>query len=54
MEPGLLEMQTMDSSNDGGPNSAKIMQYREAGMVNTGTVFFGQLTLDDSRESVEG
>jgi hypothetical protein len=49
-----LEMQTMDSSNNGGPNSAKIMQYREAGMFNTGTVFFGPLSLGDSRESVEG
>jgi hypothetical protein len=47
-------MQTMDSSNDGGPNSAKIMQYHEAGMFNTGTVLFGPLTLGDSRESVEG
>ncbi|HEV7563252.1 MAG TPA: heparin lyase I family protein [Solirubrobacterales bacterium] len=49
-----LEMKTMDSSNDGGPNSAKIMQYREAGMFETGTVYFGALTLGDSRESVGG
>jgi hypothetical protein len=47
-------MKTMDSSNDGGPNSAKIMQYREAGMFETGTVYFGALTLGDSRESVGG
>src|SRR6201999_1439041 len=33
-----LAMQTMDSSNGGGANSAKIMQYRKAGMFETGTV----------------
>jgi Polysaccharide lyase len=49
-----LEMQTMDSSNNGGGNSAKIMQYREAGMFDTGTVYFGALTLGETRESVEG
>ncbi|MDX6626009.1 MAG: hypothetical protein QOE56_998 [Solirubrobacterales bacterium] len=49
-----LAMQTMDSSNSGGPNSAKIMQYREAGMFDTGTVYFGALSLGESRESVEG
>ena len=49
-----LEMQTMDSSNNDGPNSAKIMQYREAGMFETGTLYFGALTFGDSRESVGG
>lgn len=49
-----LEMETMDSSNSGGANSAKIMQYREAGMFETGTLYFGALKIGDSRESVEG
>lgn len=49
-----LEMATMDSSNNGGPNSAKIMQYREAGMFDTGTVYFGGLAIGASRASVEG
>jgi hypothetical protein len=49
-----LAMQTMDSSNDGGPNSAKIMQYREAGMFDSASVYFGPLKLGTTRESVEG
>lgn len=49
-----LAMQTMDSSNGGGANAAKIMQYREAGMFETGSVFFGPLKLGTTRESVGG
>jgi hypothetical protein len=49
-----LAMRTMDSSNDAGPNAAKIMQYREAGMFDTGSVFFGPLKLGLTRESVGG
>lgn len=49
-----LAMQTMDSSNDGGPNSAKIMQYREAGMFDSASVYFGPLKLGATRESVAG
>ena len=49
-----LSMQTMDSSNDEAPNAAKIMQYREAGMFETGSVYFGALKLGTSRGSVEG
>ena len=49
-----LEMQTMDASNGAGPNSAKIMQYREAGMIEDATVFFGPLRLGTTRESVGG
>lgn len=49
-----LQMQTVDGSNDGGPNSAKIMHYREAGMFETGAVYFGPLKLGDTRESVAG
>jgi hypothetical protein len=49
-----LEMSTADSSNNGGPNSAKIMQYREAGMFEVATVYFGPLKIGNTRESVEG
>ncbi|HEV7562055.1 MAG TPA: heparin lyase I family protein [Solirubrobacterales bacterium] len=49
-----LAMQTMDSSNNAGPNAAKIMQYREAGMFDSGSVFFGPLKLGLTRESVGG
>jgi hypothetical protein len=47
-------MKTMDSSNDEGPNAAKIMQYREAGMFNSASVYFGPLMLGTSRASVGG
>ena len=36
-------MKTMDSSNNGGANAAKFMQYREAGMFDSATVYFGAL-----------
>lgn len=49
-----LSMATRDSSNDGGPNSAKIMQYREAGMFDSATVYFGSLLLGRTRASVKG
>jgi len=41
-----LRMATVDSSNDRGPNAAKIMQYREAGMFRSGTVYFGPLQVE--------
>jgi hypothetical protein len=47
-----LAMATMDHSNDGGPNHAKIMQYREAGMFDSATVYFGSLLLGRTREAV--
>lgn len=49
-----LVMSTMDQTNDGGPNSAKIMQYREAGMFGTASVYFGPLMLGATRAAVEG
>jgi hypothetical protein len=49
-----LEMATMDSSNDEGPNSAKIMQYREAGMFESASVYFGPLEIGQTRASVGG
>jgi hypothetical protein len=49
-----LEMQTMDRSNNGGGNSVRIAQYREADMFETGTLYFGAVKLGESRESVAG
>jgi hypothetical protein len=49
-----LNMQTMDSSNNQGANSAKIMQYREVNMFETGTLYFGALMIGTTRESVGG
>jgi len=50
-----LEMQTMDSSNNGGANEAKIMQYRKAGMFNsTAQVYFGPLKVGKTRTAVGG
>jgi hypothetical protein len=49
-----LEIPTMDQTNDAGPNSAKIMQYREAGMFGTASIYFGPLKLGTTRAAVEG
>jgi hypothetical protein len=49
-----LHMATADWSNDGGPNAAKIMQYREEGMFETATVYFGPLRIGTSRAAVAG
>lgn len=48
-----IAMQTQDSSNGGGPNAAKIMQYREAGMFGSATVYFGPLKVGTTREAIE-
>jgi hypothetical protein len=53
-ETDRLAMATVDSSNDGGANSAKIMQYREAGMFDSATVYFGALRVAGSRDAVGG
>jgi hypothetical protein len=53
-EATRLEVPTMDHTNDQGPNSAKIMQYREAGMFGTESIFFGPLAVGLTRASVEG
>jgi|SRR6187549_39964 len=47
-----VEMATVDSSNDGGANHAKIMQYREAGLFDSATVYFGSLLVGTTRASV--
>jgi hypothetical protein len=49
-----LAMATVDHSNGGGPNHAKIMQYREAGLFDSATVFFGSLLVGTTRDSVGG
>jgi hypothetical protein len=48
-----LAMQTVDSSNGSGPNSAKIMHYRQAGMFDSATLFFGPLLIGRTRTAVE-
>jgi hypothetical protein len=49
-----IHMATVDWSNDGGANAAKIMQYREEGMFDTATVYFGALKVGTSRAAVTG
>jgi hypothetical protein len=49
-----LEMKTMDSSNGTGTNSIRISQYRQAGMFETGTTYFGPVLLGTTRAAVEG
>jgi hypothetical protein len=49
-----LEMATSDASNGAGANAAKIMQYRDAGMFETGTIYFEGLELGPTRASVGG
>jgi hypothetical protein len=48
-----LRMATRDRSNDGGRNSARLMQYRKAGMFSEGTIYFGALEVGRTRASVE-
>jgi polysaccharide lyase-like protein len=49
-----LAMQTMDSSNNGAPNSIYLQQYRKKGMFSSLTIFQGPLTIGTSREAVGG
>ena len=49
-----LEMKTVDSSNGGGTNSVRIAQYREAGMFQTATVYWGGVKVGTSRAAVGG
>jgi hypothetical protein len=49
-----LAMKTMDASNNGGANAAKIMNYRKLGMFSSTTVYFGALRLGGTRASVGG
>jgi hypothetical protein len=48
-----LDMQTLDSSNDQGPNFLVILNYREAGMFESTTVYQGPMRVGTTRESVE-
>lgn len=47
-----LKMETRDHSNDYGANSARIGQYRKAGMFDVGTLYFGPLRIGSTRASV--
>lgn len=47
-----LAMKTMDASNNGQANYAKICQYRKAGMFDSGTTYFKPLLLGTTRASV--
>ncbi len=49
-----LAMATMDSSNGGSANHAKLMNYREAGMFESVTVYFGSLRIGETKASVAG
>lgn len=49
-----LNMATMDSSNNGGPNSIILQSYRKVGMFPSVTVFEGPLTIGKTRAAVGG
>ena len=49
-----LQMATMDSSNNGGPNALYLQQYRKAGMYSSLTTYEGPLLIGPTRESVGG
>jgi hypothetical protein len=48
-----LEMEIMDSTNDGAPNSIYIQNYREAGMFESVETYARGLTIGPSRAAVE-
>jgi hypothetical protein len=47
-----LRMQTLDSSNDGGPNHAAILSYRKARMFDSVTIYQGPTAIGPTRGSV--
>ena len=49
-----LNMKTMDSSNNGGPNFAVIQNYRKAGMFDSVSLFHGPMLLGATRAAVGG
>lgn len=49
-----LAMQTMDASNDDGPNSIYVTSYRKVGMFESVTVDHGPLTIATTQAAVEG
>lgn len=52
-ETNHLAMSTMDSTNNKSANSPRIAQYREKGMFETGTLYFGPLRVGDERADVD-
>ena len=54
-ETKKLAMQTADASNNGGPNSFRIAQYRKAGMIKEGaSIYFQFIKVGTSKASVGG
>ncbi len=49
-----LAMQTMDHTNDGGPNFFVLQNYRKAGMFKSLTIYHGPTEVGTTRASVEG
>lgn len=49
-----LQMQTLDSSNAGGPNFAVIQSYRKKGIFDTLTIYQGPMQIGETRASVGG
>jgi hypothetical protein len=49
-----LQMQTLDSSNAGGPNFAVIQSYRQKGMFDSLTIYQGPMRIGETRASVGG
>lgn len=52
-ETNSLAMSTMDASNNGAANSARISQYRELGQFDEGTLYFGPLRIGPERADVD-
>lgn len=48
-----LDMETMDESNDQGPNFAVIQSYRKVGMFESVSLLQGPMTLGSTRAAVE-
>jgi hypothetical protein len=49
-----LEMKTMDSTNDGGPNSVRIGQYREEEEFTPTPIYFEYVKVGKTKASVGG
>ncbi len=49
-----LSMKTMDASNNGGPNSAYLQNYRAAGWIESLTVYHGPMKIGTTHSSVGG
>jgi hypothetical protein len=52
-ETNHLAMSTMDASNKESANSPRISQYRELGMFESGTLYFGPMRVGEERADVD-